>query len=61
MNPISVHMVDGKYLRVEIVHKKGIDLIHEPLYYKGMAHSISERDRLQIRGLIPPIVKSIEC
>ena len=53
-------MVDGKFMNVEIVHKKGIDLIHEPLHYKGMAHSYSERDRLNLRGLIPPITKSLE-
>ncbi len=53
-------MVDDKFLRVEIVRKKGIDLIHEPLHYKGMAHDIAERDRLNLRGLIPPVVKSIE-
>ena len=55
-----MHMVDGKFLRVEIVHKKGIDLIHEPLYYKGMAHTYAERDRLNMRGLIPPIIKSLD-
>lgn len=58
--PISVRMVNDKFLRLEIVRKKGIDLIHEPLLYKGMAHDISERDRLNLRGLIPPVVKTIE-
>jgi hypothetical protein len=47
-------MIGGRYLRAEIVHKKGINLISDPLFNKGLAFPYSERDRLSIRGLVPP-------
>ena len=47
-------MHGGKYLRAEIVHKKGFNLISDPLYNKGLAFPHTERDRLAIRGLVPP-------
>jgi len=47
-------MVGGKYLRAEIVRKKGANLIADPLFNKGLAFPQTERDRLGIRGLVPP-------
>lgn len=38
----------------------GIDILHDSLWNKGMAFSHSERDRLGLRGLIPPVLRSIE-
>jgi len=35
-------------------------LLHNPLWNKGTAFSYSERDRLGLRGLVPPQVKTIE-
>jgi len=52
-------MIGGRYLRAEIVHKKGINLISDPLFNKGLAFPYSERDRLSIRGLVPPAMVSI--
>ena len=49
-------MIGGKYLRAEIVHKKGKQLVSDPIYNKGLAFPYSERDRLSIRGLMPPSV-----
>lgn len=40
--------------------KSGIDIIQDPLWNKSMAFSISERDRLGLRGLIPPGVRTLE-
>ena len=40
--------------------KSGIDVLNDPLWNKGMAFDYSERDRLGLRGLLPPMVKSIE-
>ena len=53
---ISSKMIGGKYLRAEIVHKKGKQLVSDPIYNKGLAFPYSERDRLSIRGLMPPSV-----
>ena len=38
----------------------GIDILHDPLWNKGMAFDYPERDRLNVRGLIPPMVKDID-
>ena len=51
---ISTKMHGGKYLRAELVHKKGFNLISDPLYNKGLAFPNTERDRLGIRGIVPP-------
>jgi hypothetical protein len=39
--------------------QKGIDILHDPLWNKGMAMDYPERDRLNLRGLIPPRVKNL--
>ena len=41
---------------VILINKKGIDLLHDPLYNKGSGYPIAERDRLSLRGLVPPHV-----
>ena len=51
---ISAKMIGGRYLRAEIVRKKGRGLVNDPIYNKGLAFPNSERDRLSIRGLVPP-------
>lgn len=38
----------------------GIDILHDPLWNKSLAFDYSERDRLGLRGLIPPAVKSLD-
>jgi hypothetical protein len=43
-----------------LVEKKGVDLIHDPIYNKGTAYPYAERDRLNIRGLVPPRCTTIE-
>ena len=40
--------------------QKGIDIIHDPIWNKGMGFSYAERDRLNLRGLLPPRVKDLE-
>ena len=40
--------------------QKGIDILHDPLWNKGMAMTIPERDRLNLRGLVPPRVKTLQ-
>lgn len=36
----------------------GYALLHDPLLHKGMGHDMAERDRMNLRGLVPPRVKS---
>lgn len=38
----------------------GVDLMRHPKFNKGMAFSDSERDRLYLRGLLPPAILSQE-
>ncbi|KAK9792672.1 hypothetical protein WJX73_006593 [Symbiochloris irregularis] len=42
---------------VSIVRKRGLDVLHDPIYNKGTAFPYSERERLGLRGLLP--VKSL--
>ena len=43
----------------KIVRKNGVDLLHDPLYNKGTAFTTHERERLKLRGLLPPRVLSM--
>lgn len=42
--------------RPTIIHKRSLDILHDPWFNKGTAFSITERDRLDLRGLLPPNV-----
>nr|GMD65172.1 NAD-dependent malic enzyme 62 kDa isoform, mitochondrial [Ipomoea batatas] len=46
--------------RPTIVHKRSLDILHDPWFNKGTAFSETERDRLHLRGLLPPNVMSFE-
>eukprot|EP00252_Welwitschia_mirabilis_P010939 TRINITY_DN24647_c0_g1_i1.p1 TRINITY_DN24647_c0_g1~~TRINITY_DN24647_c0_g1_i1.p1 ORF type:complete len:615 (+),score=127.24 TRINITY_DN24647_c0_g1_i1:95-1939(+) len=43
-----------------IVHKRGLDILHDPWFNKGTAFPMTERDRLDLRGLLPPNVMSFQ-
>ena len=43
----------------KIVRTNGVDLLHDPLYNKGTAFTVHERERLKLRGLLPPRVLSM--
>eukprot|EP00981_Chlorochromonas_danica_P009703 scaffold2799_cov159-Ochromonas_danica.AAC.20 len=49
-----------KYPRPLRTKKHGIDVLHDPLWNKSMAFDMSERDRLGLRGLLPPTIRSLE-
>ena len=39
---------------------RGLDILNDPLWNKGTAFSVPERDRLGLKGLLPQVVKTIE-
>ena len=39
---------------------RGLNVLHDPVYNKGTGHSLVERERLGLRGLLPPRVLSME-
>ncbi|RAL54122.1 hypothetical protein DM860_004593 [Cuscuta australis] len=43
-----------------IVHKRGADILHDPWYNKDTGFPLTERDRLGLRGLLPPRVISFQ-
>ncbi|KAL4562908.1 hypothetical protein LXL04_026939 [Taraxacum kok-saghyz] len=46
--------------RPTILHKKGVDILHNPWFNKGTAFSMTERDRLELRGLLPTNIMTAE-
>ncbi|XP_078148230.1 NAD-dependent malic enzyme 1 [Carex rostrata] len=44
--------------RPTLIHKRSLDILHDPWFNKGTAFSMTERDRLDLRGLLPPNVVS---
>eukprot|EP00850_Spirogloea_muscicola_P010196 SM000059S18673 [mRNA] locus=s59:380110:384874:+ [translate_table: standard] len=50
----------ARLARPAIVRKRGTDVLHDPWFNKGTAFSATERDRLGLRGLLPPRVMSFE-
>ena len=43
-----------------VVHKNGLDILHDPWYNKGSAFSMFERNLLALRGLLPPCPKPFD-
>eukprot|EP00818_Percolomonas_sp_WS_P009619 CAMPEP_0117447082 /NCGR_PEP_ID=MMETSP0759-20121206/6682_1 /TAXON_ID=63605 /ORGANISM="Percolomonas cosmopolitus, Strain WS" /LENGTH=605 /DNA_ID=CAMNT_0005239387 /DNA_START=185 /DNA_END=1999 /DNA_ORIENTATION=+ len=44
---------------VALTTQYGHDILHDPLLNKGTSFSLTERDRLGLRGLLPPNVKDL--
>ncbi|KAJ4952198.1 hypothetical protein NE237_029030 [Protea cynaroides] len=62
METMTTMMIDRRSFtttegsRPIIVHKRSLDILHDPWFNKGTAFSMTERDRLDLRGLLPPNV-----
>ncbi|KAI9021721.1 hypothetical protein CLU79DRAFT_752934 [Phycomyces nitens] len=52
---------DPKYDKaVQLTELRGVNITHDPLLSKGTAFSMDERERLSIRGLVPPRQQNME-
>lgn len=49
-----------KFEKVETVNYKGMAILNDPLTNQTLAFTNSERDRLSLRGLLPPKILSME-
>jgi malate dehydrogenase (oxaloacetate-decarboxylating)(NADP+) len=45
--------IDSKLEEVDTIHN-GLEILHDPIRNKGSAFTEEERDRLKLRGLLPP-------
>ncbi len=56
----KIPFIPGKWPRALKTKQFGIDILHDPKWNKSMAFDYSERDRLGLRGLLPPAVRQLE-
>eukprot|EP01048_Picozoa_sp_COSAG05_P008892 COSAG05_NODE_701_length_7861_cov_46.560423_2_plen_284_part_00 len=56
----SSFLVEREFPKPLKVEAKGVEIVRNSLWNKGMAFDYSERDRLNLRGLVPPRVKTLE-
>jgi len=47
-------------LKAEITNRKGREVLNDPVFNKGLAFPYTERDRLGLRGLLPPCVRTMQ-
>jgi hypothetical protein len=58
-SPITKQELHKKFPKPLKVKQYGINILHDPLFNKGLAFESPERDRLGLRGLLPPMVMCI--
>jgi len=57
---LSRHESGSRHMRPLMTPQFGKDILHDPLWNKGTAFTMVERDMLGLRGLVPPSVRTIE-
>lgn len=45
---------------ISVARSRGVDVLHDPVFNKGTAHPLVERERLGLRGLLPPRVLTMD-
>lgn len=48
------------FVDISVARSRGVDVLHDPVFNKGTAHPLVERERLGLRGLLPPRVLTME-
>lgn len=54
------NLIQNKYSKIEIINHRGEAILNDPFSNKTAAFPLDERDRLHLRGLLPPVVVSME-
>ena len=60
LRPLSSISASKTFLKPIKTKQDGADILHDPLWNKGMGMDYNERDRLHLRGLLPPRHKSMD-
>jgi len=54
------NFIQNKYSKIEIINFRGESVLNDPFSNKTLAFPHDERDRLHLRGLLPPTVITME-
>jgi malate dehydrogenase (decarboxylating) len=60
MKRSSVYEPQDRLDTAAIARGRGYDVLHDPVYNKGTGHSLEERERLGLRGLLPIGVSTMD-
>ena len=60
LRPLSSISGSKTFMKPIKTKQDGADILHDPLWNKGMGMDYNERDRLHLRGLLPPRHKSMD-
>jgi len=60
LRPLSTLASKKNFMKPIKTKQDGADILHDPLWNKGMGMDYNERDRLHLRGLLPPRLKTLE-
>ncbi len=58
---MSVSNSDRRSTATQDSQPRGVDVLHDPLLNRGTVFTEEERDRLGLRGLLPPVVSTVDA